>query len=79
MIFLFVTQGLCDARTYEEIQEKHPEEFARRDQDKYNYRYPMGEVKVGAFLPRWGMNLCFSRTRMLCRGWSPSSWYESMM
>ncbi|XP_065830018.1 6-phosphofructo-2-kinase/fructose-2,6-bisphosphatase-like [Oscarella lobularis] len=35
--------GLCDARTYEEIQEKHPEEFARRDQDKYNYRYPMGE------------------------------------
>ena len=30
--------------TYEEIQEQHPEEFARRDQDKFHYRYPRGEV-----------------------------------
>jgi len=30
--------------TYEEIAEKFPEEFAKRDQDKYHYRYPTGEV-----------------------------------
>ncbi|XP_071810154.1 6-phosphofructo-2-kinase/fructose-2,6-bisphosphatase 1-like isoform X2 [Asterias amurensis] len=35
--------GVCDGMTYEEIQEKYPEEFALRDQDKYHYRYPMGE------------------------------------
>ena len=32
--------------TYEEIAEKYPEEFAQRDQDKYHYRYPTGEVTV---------------------------------
>ena len=32
--------------TYEEIQVKYPEEFAMRDQDKYRYRYPRGEVIV---------------------------------
>lgn len=26
-------------------QQKYPEEFARRDQEKYNYRYPHGEVR----------------------------------
>ncbi|XP_062522760.1 6-phosphofructo-2-kinase/fructose-2,6-bisphosphatase-like [Corticium candelabrum] len=35
--------GQCDGLSYEEIQERFPEEFAKRDQDKYNYRYPMGE------------------------------------
>ena len=30
--------------TYEEIEEKFPDDFARRDQDKYHYRYPRGEV-----------------------------------
>ncbi|XP_071961672.1 6-phosphofructo-2-kinase/fructose-2,6-bisphosphatase 1-like isoform X2 [Antedon mediterranea] len=35
--------GVCDGMTYEEIQTEHPEEFALRDQDKYHYRYPMGE------------------------------------
>lgn len=30
--------------TYEEIQANYPEEFAMRDQDKYRYRYPKGEV-----------------------------------
>ncbi|XP_046840015.1 6-phosphofructo-2-kinase/fructose-2,6-bisphosphatase-like [Xenia sp. Carnegie-2017] len=29
--------------TYEEIQEKYPEDFARRDQDKFHYRYKRGE------------------------------------
>eukprot|EP00112_Aurelia_sp_Birch-Aquarium-sp1_P020397 Seg5248.1 transcript_id=Seg5248.1/GoldUCD/mRNA.D3Y31 product="6-phosphofructo-2-kinase/fructose-2 6-bisphosphatase 1" protein_id=Seg5248.1/GoldUCD/D3Y31 len=35
--------GVCDGMTYEEIQEKFPEDFARRDQNKYHYRYPRGE------------------------------------
>ncbi|KAL8603352.1 6-phosphofructo-2-kinase/fructose-2,6-bisphosphatase 1 [Nucella lapillus] len=35
--------GVCEGMTYEEIQERHPEEFARRDQDKFHYRYPGGE------------------------------------
>ncbi|XP_065912464.1 6-phosphofructo-2-kinase/fructose-2,6-bisphosphatase 1-like [Dysidea avara] len=35
--------GACDSLTYEEIQERFPEEFALRDQDKYYYRYPRGE------------------------------------
>ena len=38
--------GACDSLTYEEIQERFPEEFALRDQDKYYYRYPRGEVSV---------------------------------
>ncbi|XP_046677765.1 6-phosphofructo-2-kinase/fructose-2,6-bisphosphatase 1-like isoform X1 [Homalodisca vitripennis] len=29
--------------TYEEIQEKYPEDFAARDQAKFTYRYPRGE------------------------------------
>ena len=30
--------------TYSEIEQAHPEEFAMRDDDKYFYRYPRGEV-----------------------------------
>ena len=41
---MFVPQGVCEDMTYEEIQENYPEEFALRDQDKYRYRYPKGEV-----------------------------------
>ena len=40
-------QGVCEEMTYEAIQENYPEEFALRDQDKYRYRYPKGEVSVG--------------------------------
>lgn len=29
--------------TYEEIEQKYPEEFTARSQDKLRYRYPMGE------------------------------------
>ncbi|KAH8862419.1 6-phosphofructo-2-kinase/fructose-2,6-bisphosphatase [Schistosoma japonicum] len=36
--------GVCDGMTYEEINEKYPYDFARRDANKYYYRYPMGEV-----------------------------------
>ena len=35
---------------YEEIQENYPEEFALRDQDKYRYRYPKGEVNNVVFI-----------------------------
>lgn len=31
---------------YEEIQQRYPQEFALRDQDKYRYRYPKGEVRL---------------------------------
>lgn len=41
--FLFVIQGICEGLTYEEIQERFPQEFAWRDQDKFKYRYPHGE------------------------------------
>ena len=35
--------GVCDGLTYEEIAERYPVEFAARDDDKFNYRYPEGE------------------------------------
>ncbi|XP_050030797.1 6-phosphofructo-2-kinase/fructose-2,6-bisphosphatase isoform X6 [Dermacentor andersoni] len=38
-----IDAGICEEMTYEEIQEKFPEEFAARDQDKFHYRYPRGE------------------------------------
>jgi len=37
---------VCEEMTYEEIEAKYPEEFALRDQEKYLYRYPGGEVKA---------------------------------
>ncbi|XP_055836460.1 6-phosphofructo-2-kinase/fructose-2,6-bisphosphatase-like isoform X1 [Episyrphus balteatus] len=38
-----INAGICEGLTYEEIQEKFPQEFAWRDQDKFKYRYPHGE------------------------------------
>uniref|UniRef100_A0A8C4NAA2 6-phosphofructo-2-kinase/fructose-2,6-biphosphatase 4b n=1 Tax=Eptatretus burgeri TaxID=7764 RepID=A0A8C4NAA2_EPTBU len=38
-----IDAGVCEELTYEKIQEKYPEEFALRDQDKFHYRYPKGE------------------------------------
>jgi 6-phosphofructo-2-kinase/fructose-2,6-biphosphatase 2 len=35
--------GVCDGMTYAEIAEQYPEDFAARDDDKYNYRYRGGE------------------------------------
>lgn len=35
--------GVCDGLTYGEIEAAHPEDFRRRDEDKYNYRYLGGE------------------------------------
>lgn len=38
-------QGVCEEMTYAEIEQQYPEEFALRDQEKYLYRYPSGEVR----------------------------------
>jgi len=35
--------GVCEQMTYKEIEEKFPAEFAARDLNKLNYRYPGGE------------------------------------
>lgn len=35
--------GVCDGMTYEEINEKFPEDFEARKKDKLRYRYPAGE------------------------------------
>ncbi|KAG2231406.1 hypothetical protein INT48_003644 [Thamnidium elegans] len=35
--------GVCDGMTYDEIEAKYPDDFARRDEDKFNYRYRGGE------------------------------------
>ncbi len=39
-----IDAGICEGMTYREIAEMYPEEFALRDQKKYHYRYPNGEV-----------------------------------
>ena len=38
--------GVCDGLTYEEVQEKFPDEYKARDVDKLRYRYPRGESYV---------------------------------
>ncbi|GAB1736097.1 hypothetical protein NU219Hw_g6148t1 [Hortaea werneckii] len=35
--------GVCDGLTYAEIEQKFPQDFKARDEDKYNYRYLGGE------------------------------------
>lgn len=35
---------MCEELTYDEIRDTYPEEYALREQDKYYYRYPTGEV-----------------------------------
>ncbi|KAF2404960.1 bifunctional 6-phosphofructo-2-kinase/fructose-2,6-bisphosphate 2-phosphatase [Trichodelitschia bisporula] len=35
--------GVCDGLTYAEVEERYPEDFVARDEDKYNYRYLGGE------------------------------------
>ena len=43
--YLCSVQGICEGLTYIEIAKRYPEEFAARDQAKYYYRYPGGEVQ----------------------------------
>ncbi|KAI9804671.1 MAG: Fructose-2,6-bisphosphatase [Piccolia ochrophora] len=38
-----IDSGVCDGLTYQEIEERYPEDFRARDDDKYNYRYRGGE------------------------------------
>ena len=35
--------GVCDGLTYEEIEQRFPNDFLERDLDKFNYRYHSGE------------------------------------
>jgi len=35
--------GVCDGMTYDEIEQAYPDDFANRDDDKFNYRYRGGE------------------------------------
>jgi len=44
--WMLLMQGICEGMTYGEIEWTYPEEFAMRDDDKYYYRYPGGEVIV---------------------------------
>ena len=32
-----------DGLSYSELEAQHPEEFRRREEDKFDYRYPEGE------------------------------------
>jgi 6-phosphofructo-2-kinase/fructose-2,6-biphosphatase 2 len=41
-----IDAGVCDGMTYEEIEEKYPDDYANRDDDKFNYRYKGGEVCI---------------------------------
>ncbi|CAH1970732.1 unnamed protein product [Acanthoscelides obtectus] len=38
-----IDAGVCEEMTYEEIKEKHCDEFVARDMNKFAYRYPRGE------------------------------------
>ena len=38
-----IDSGVCDDMTYEDIIKQMPEEYKRRDADKFRYRYPRGE------------------------------------
>lgn len=42
---VWLLQGVCEEMTYAEIEEQYPDEFALRDEEKYLYRYPGGEVR----------------------------------
>lgn len=35
--------GVCDGLTYQDIEDRYPDDFRARDNDKYNYRYRGGE------------------------------------
>ena len=38
-----IDSGVCDDMTYEDIIKQMPDEYKRRDADKFRYRYPRGE------------------------------------
>ena len=55
--------GICDGLTYKEIEEKYPDEFARRQEDKLTYRYPRGESYMDVTLRLETIVLDIERTR----------------
>jgi len=74
-------QGVCEEMTYEEIRDQHPEEFALRDQDKYYYRYPSGEVGLQGDLQRCDSYfrrgcLVFVLSSTLGAASAPSNWNQ---
>lgn len=54
VLLILCVQGVCEELMYEEIQLRYPLEFALRDQDKYRYRYPKGEVRSSSFTAQGG-------------------------
>tara|TARA_Y100000591_G_scaffold329048_1_gene356839 strand:- start:265 stop:1458 length:1194 start_codon:yes stop_codon:yes gene_type:complete len=38
-----INAGICEHKTFEEVEKIYPEEFIKRKNDKLNYRYPSGE------------------------------------
>ncbi|KAL7511968.1 hypothetical protein ACHAXN_008925 [Cyclotella atomus] len=55
--------GVCDGLTYQEIKERFPEEFARRQEDKLTYRYPRGESYMDVTLRLEQIVMDIERTR----------------
>src|SRR5690606_31466620 len=39
-----IDAGIFDGMTYKEIEREYPNEWQARQMDKFNYRYPRGEV-----------------------------------
>ena len=55
-----INSGVCEGLSYEEIQEKMPEEFARRDADKYRYSTCTSPWLACAFRVALSPCLCMS-------------------
>lgn len=66
-------QGVCEEMTYEEIKDTYPEEYALREQDKYYYRYPTGEVRVLELPPPpWSCSEWCAHVAGVCCAWRSS-------
>lgn len=71
---------MCEELTYEEIRDTYPEEYALREQDKYYYRYPTGEVSMGPDLLSAGLFFIMVRIWGMCvwswlrEGFGGSQW-----
>jgi len=43
-LIFFCRQGVADGLTYDEFRDTYPQEFKKRENDKYHYRFLYGEV-----------------------------------
>ena len=41
-----INAGICEHKTFEEVEKEYPEEFNKRKYNKLNYRYPSGESYI---------------------------------